>query len=71
MGMVPSANHVIKVGHCGAIWARWIIVFDKRAFEFHVLILGAFFLYQIRISRLKVLHLHLTKRGDHGVLLIG
>jgi hypothetical protein len=33
-----------------------------------VLIFCAFFLDQIRISGLKVLHLHLTKRGNHGGL---
>jgi hypothetical protein len=69
--MVPSADHVVKVGHRDVIWVGWIVVLDKRALELHVLILGAFFLDQIRLSRLKVLHLHLTKRGDHGVWLIG
>ena len=64
--MVPSANHVAKVGHGGVMWLGWIFVLDKRALELQVLILGAFFLDQIRVSRLKVLHLHLTKWGKHG-----
>ena len=68
--MVPSTNHVIEVGHCGVIWVGWIIVLDKRALEFHVLILGAFFLDQICVSELKVFHLHLAKRGSHGVWLM-
>ena len=66
--MVPSTNHVIEVGHDDTIWACWIIVLDKRALELQMLILGAFFLDQIRISGLKILHLHWTKRGSHAVV---